>query len=255
MKNNLYYNSVIDLWKGLSNEINPAKIEFELDIYKKLINFFQLGEFYYGIFNLTTQNFEYVHPNVEKVLGFKSSEFTVANYFSCVHPEDQSWMANFENEAGKFLFSLPSEKLFNYKVQYDLRFKTTAGNWKRIMNQAITIQLDEKGGIYRTLAVQTDISHIKTFGKPSLSFIGINGEPSFIDIQIGEPLIPFKEVLTKREKEILLLIIEGKLNKQIAAELKISKETVDKHRKNMIAKASCSNSGELISKAIRNGWI
>ncbi|MGQ7447597.1 response regulator transcription factor, partial [Streptococcus suis] len=95
---------------------------------------------------------------------------------------------------------------------------------------------------------------IKSFGKPSLSFIGLNGEPSFIDVQIGEPLFPFKEKLTKREKEILLHIIDGKLNKQIATILNISKETVDKHRKNMIEKANCSNSGELIAMAIKNGW-
>ena len=252
---NLYYNTVVNLWKQLSDEINPSTLEFELEVYKKLINFFQVVEFYYGIFNLTTQDFDYVHPNVEQVLGFKPKEFNVKNYFECIHPEDRPWMANFENEAGKFLYSLPPEKLFSYKVQYDMRFKTKDGNWKRILNQAVTIQLNDNGGIFRTLAVQTDISHIKSFGKPSLSFIGLNGEPSFIDVQIGEPLFPFKEKLTKREKEILLHIIDGKLNKQIATILNISKETVDKHRKNMIEKANCSNSGELIAMAIKNGWI
>jgi DNA-binding CsgD family transcriptional regulator len=54
---------------------------------------------------------------------------------------------------------------------------------------------------------------------------------------------------------VLKLLIEGKLSKEISSILKISKQTVDTHRKNMLHKKNLSNTGELIGKAIRYGWI
>ena len=54
--------------------------------------------------------------------------------------------------------------------------------------------------------------------------------------------------LTPREKEIMLLICEGKTSKEIAEELFISKTTVDTHRKNIIEKLGCRNISELLAK-------
>ena len=61
--------------------------------------------------------------------------------------------------------------------------------------------------------------------------------------------------LTRREKQVLKLLIEGKLSKEISCILNISKQTVDTHRKNMLHKNNLSSTGELIGKAIRYGWI
>ena len=61
--------------------------------------------------------------------------------------------------------------------------------------------------------------------------------------------------MTTREKQVLKLLMEGKLSKQISIILNISKQTVDTHRKNMLHKKNLNNTGELIGKAIRYGWI
>ena len=59
-----------------------------------------------------------------------------------------------------------------------------------------------------------------------------------------------KSVLSRREKEILQLIANGKTSNQIAETLFIGKNTVDTHRKNMIRKLGLSGSGELMRYAI-----
>ncbi len=64
-----------------------------------------------------------------------------------------------------------------------------------------------------------------------------------------------KDELTPREKEVLKLLMEGKLSRQISNTLHISKQTVDTHRRNMLHKKSLSNTSELIAKAISHGWI
>ncbi|WP_298552961.1 response regulator transcription factor [uncultured Algibacter sp.] len=58
---------------------------------------------------------------------------------------------------------------------------------------------------------------------------------------------PFK--LTKREKQILSLVLELKNNKDIADELKISKRTAEVHRFNLMKKLEVKNLMELSHKA------
>ncbi len=57
--------------------------------------------------------------------------------------------------------------------------------------------------------------------------------------------------ITRREKEILQLISDGKTNNEIAAQLFISSSTVDTHRKNLIEKLNVSNTASLIKKAVQ----
>lgn len=52
--------------------------------------------------------------------------------------------------------------------------------------------------------------------------------------------------ITKREKEVLVLIVEGLTNPQIAEKLYISIDTVDSHRKNLYLKLNVNNTAMLI---------
>lgn len=61
--------------------------------------------------------------------------------------------------------------------------------------------------------------------------------------------------LSKREKEILKMIADGKKSAEIASLLFISINTVDTHRKNIIAKCEVKNTAELISFANKNGLL
>ena len=58
--------------------------------------------------------------------------------------------------------------------------------------------------------------------------------------------------LTKREKEVLLLIAEGNTNPEIAEKLFISADTVNSHRKNLLAKLEVKNTAMLIKYAVDN---
>ncbi|MAF30327.1 MAG: DNA-binding response regulator, partial [Croceicoccus sp.] len=61
--------------------------------------------------------------------------------------------------------------------------------------------------------------------------------------------------LTPREREIVQLIAEGQLNKQIGAILGISVKTVETHRAAVMQKLELKNSTELIRYAVRNHII
>lgn len=62
------------------------------------------------------------------------------------------------------------------------------------------------------------------------------------------------EVLTKREREVLRLIAEGRRTKEIADFLSLSPKTVEKHRSNMMRKLDLHSVSEVTVYAIENGF-
>ncbi|OXM13022.1 response regulator [Paenibacillus herberti] len=63
------------------------------------------------------------------------------------------------------------------------------------------------------------------------------------------------EGLTEREKEVLLLIAEGRANKEIAEELHISIKTVKTHVSNLLMKCEMEDRTQLAVLAHRKGWV
>lgn len=61
--------------------------------------------------------------------------------------------------------------------------------------------------------------------------------------------------LTAREKEILILIVQELSSKEIAEKLFISTNTVETHRKNLMAKLDAKNLAGLVKYAIQSGLI
>jgi DNA-binding NarL/FixJ family response regulator len=63
------------------------------------------------------------------------------------------------------------------------------------------------------------------------------------------------DLLSVREKEILLMLASGKSNREIADQLHISVSTVETHRNNVFQKLHLHNLAELILYAVRKGLI
>lgn len=63
------------------------------------------------------------------------------------------------------------------------------------------------------------------------------------------------EQLTAREREVLQMLAEGKIAKEIAASLDISVYTVDAHRSRILKKLQLNSIGELVRFAMRTGLV
>lgn len=68
---------------------------------------------------------------------------------------------------------------------------------------------------------------------------------TFIDLSDQRPVVD----LTRREREIAMLLIEGLTNKHIGQKLGILHRTVEAHRSRMMRKLSAKNSAELLSNS------
>jgi len=86
----------------------------------------------------------------------------------------------------------------------------------------------------------------------------MSGE-TVLDSQLKRPEVVLKgkrsAALTPREIEVLQMIVEGKSNKEIAAALDLSANTVAVHRANMMDALGMHKTAELVVYAIRNGLV
>lgn len=249
------FNEVSIMWKPITRAKKTAEeLVIDLEVHKKLFNIFQVGDFYYVIINVPEANFDFVSENIEKVLGVTPKGFSLADFFGRIHPEDQPFVLNFENFIGTFYANLPIEKIPCYKTRYDYRVRKADGEYLRILQQVVVIDYDDEGYFYKTLCVHTDISDLKIDGIPLLSIIGIDGEPSYVNINVEQKYIA-NSFLSKREKQIVNLLLTGKVSKEIACELSLSLNTIETYRKKLLKKTATTTTAELIGKVIREGWV
>jgi len=232
----------------------PLELKLQLEIHKQLLNLFQPGTYYYYVFNIFQADFDFVSPGVTNLLGYLPEEMDIHKFLEIIHPEDKPYFMQFEQRIAEFFKDLPFEKISKYKMQYDLRMRTKDNRYVRILHQALQIDFDETN-YYRTLDVDTDISHIKKDGTPSFSIIGLDGEPSYYNITETNTLTLSEDLFTQRERVILKMIVETKSSKEIANTLFISPHTVNAHRKNILKKAKVTTPVELVCKALHEGWV
>jgi DNA-binding CsgD family transcriptional regulator len=249
------FNEFSVMWKPITQAKKSAEeLVIDLEVHKKLFNIFQVGDYYYMIVNVPEANFDFVSEHVEKVLGVRAKNFSLSDFFDRIHPEDQPIVLSFENFIATFYANLPTEKIPCYKTRYDYRVRKDDGQYLRILQQVAVIDYDDDGFFYKTLCVHTDISDLKADGKPLLSIIGIDGAPSYVNINVEQKYIA-TSFLTRREKQIINLLITGKVSKEIACELFLSLHTIETYRKKLLKKTATATTAELIGKVIREGWV
>jgi DNA-binding CsgD family transcriptional regulator len=249
------FKAVEKIWNESNKDSISSEMSNQLLLKNHLLNFFHVGDYYYYIFNISNLTIEFVDEGMCKILGFNKETFTPENIFDKIHPDDIGNFVNFENTTLHFLKQLPVDKMKKYKVSYDYRIRKANGEYIRILQQNIAIETTPDGSIIRTIGMHTDISHLKKETKTSLSFIGLDGEPSYYDVDILSVMKSRDLLFTKREKEILSHISNGYKSKKIGEMLHISKTTVDTHRKNILKKTECQSITQLIAKAVKEGWV
>jgi len=220
------------------------------------LSVFSLGDYYSFVFNLNSMEFTRQSCGVERVLGYKPEEFTSSFAIEHIHPDDRAWVMNAENAVIKFYQTIAPENFFNYKVRYDYRMKKKCGNYARILQQVVVVNYSLEGVILDTFCLHTDISHLKTSNSRNLSFVGLNGMESILNYPVEELSgMVEKRFFSKREREILSFLWEGRETKEIANLLFVSSDTVDTHRRNMLKKAEVTNTIALIRYALSIGEL
>ena len=243
------------VWNEISMEGTVDGSTLDTEIPRHQMEFYHVGKYYVYLLDIINAKFEYLSPDIAKVTGYSPADYDLEFHFSKVHPDDKPIILDFENAAVEFFRDIPNEKITKYKFTYDFRILNSSGQYIRLHQQVSTHRFNPAQNILITFGVHTDITHLKSDNTPTLSFIGLEGEPSYINVDVTKKYSAAKQVITKREREILLLLLAGHCSTEIADKLCISKFTVDTHRKHLLAKTNCKSSMEMAGKIIREGWV
>jgi DNA-binding CsgD family transcriptional regulator len=224
------------------------------------------GLSYYYILNYFDLSLEYIHPNVEYVIGIRPSEITIEKLLKIALPEELQLIEKKEKITSDFFYNhIRNDDLVSYKTIYTYKFRGQDGRNRTMLIQSTPLSLNDSGKIEHLFSIHTDITHLGNFTTDWISFISLNGKKSYMNIKTAhdhfDPKLPYEKTnssltdLTKREKEIIKLMSLGLSAKAISEKLFISFNTTRTHRKNILCKTKCVNTAELVAKCLGGGVI
>ncbi len=171
--------------------------------------------------------------------------------YNKLHPEDLVEKRMLEYEYFKFVNELPEEEKIRHKATCRIRIKNRLGNYIILDNSTQIMRTSPMGKIWLILCCY-DLSPSQEIQEGINAHIVNNQNGEIISLSFSDRK---SRILTEREKEILMLIKEGKPSKQIADILGISIHTVNRHRQNILERLSVGNSVEAITAAISMGLL
>ncbi len=203
--------------------------------------------------------------------GWKASQYLEggwAFYFSLIHP-DYIRTASHEFHA-QYESRLKDPFLHDYvpiKLEYPIRKHN--GNYLHVQELISVMERDSSGRIMYFIGVikpQIESRDIRLKSKriPAEALKVIEGK-IFLSLDYLRKLRTKSQTLksdnhaiseyrlTKREQEILRLILKGMSSEEIHSTLNISKNTVNMHRKQLMKKMNAKNIADLVAKGLRLG--
>ncbi|PBJ09319.1 response regulator transcription factor [Flavobacterium sp. ACN6] len=166
--------------------------------------------------------------------------------YNRIHPDDLFQRHLLELEFFNFLKTIPSEERLNYATKCRIRTLNATKEYQYILHRSFYMKNSSEGGLWLAVCLYNYLVE-KTAGVNGIEGKIINtktGEIFYVDTY--ENCV---DLLTSREKEILVLISQGVISKEIASKLNISINTVNRHRQNILEKLNVSNSIEAVRTA------
>lgn len=242
----------------INHKLQDADLDYRvLDSYKTdLEKLSQISGRCFFIVDLHTFEYIYTSSNFKNILGYTpTSESDCATNLSFldskIHPDDFFEYKKIMLKVGDFLLQQPKEERTNYRHVFELKIQNIQKQYIRVSWERQALETDKLGNLWLMLGTIHVLSN-QTENKGINSF--------FLNLKTGEqisfnfPNEPQFE-LTVREKEILALIQQGLLSKEIAEKLFISVNTVNIHRQNILHKMQVGNSIEAIELGRKHAII
>ena len=254
-------NQMHQVWSEYTSEQRRPTQLPKIDFEEIVSAVFAVGPLYYYILDFFDMGVSKFSNWFEEAHGKNpQSVKNINDILSLIHPEDIDFVIKAEAKASDYIFNvLGSEKITEYKVSYNFRFLTASGNYEYFNHQSLILTVDENGNFSKSINIHTNINHLVQENSYKFSMIGLNGNPSFLNLDVYEKEDESKvlEVMnfSRREIEIIKMIADGRTTNEIAKKLGVSSETVKSHRKNILRKSGCSSSAFLTARAISEGWV
>jgi len=249
------YFELLDQQKFVAEELDYSIFDKHKPLLRTLAT---IGNSGVSVFDLFKKEHIFYSPNFGQLLGFDIKQIEEKGQVfldAKIHPDD--FVALMQNGILllKLYFQFSSDEKANYKLINEYRILNANNKYVRIIEQHQNLELDIYGNIWLSLSI-IDIS-------PNQD-INDGFKSQLLNFVSGE-IIPFQEekksgktvgtTLSKRERQILQMVKNGLLSKEISGQLNISLHTVNTHRQRVLEKLGANNSMEAIAYASKLGLL
>ncbi len=218
-----------------------------------------LGNSGISVFDLYKKEHVFYSPNFCNLLGYDLKQIIELGHEyidTKIHPDDFLELTKNGISLLKLFFHFPTEEKLNYKLINEFRILNAENNYIRVIEQHQLLELDAKGNIWLSMSI-IDISPNQEINE------GLKAQA--LNFKTGK-IIPFQRALsiekedtgialTKREIQILQMVKDGYLSKEISDQLSISLHTVNTHRQRVLEKLGANNSMEAVVFASKLGLL
>jgi DNA-binding CsgD family transcriptional regulator len=211
-----------------------------------------------SIFDLYLKDHIFYSPNFGNMLGYDLNSIKKEGlYFweKKIHAEDYISLMHDGISLLKFFFNFSMNEKLNYKLVSEYRILNAYNEYIRVIEQQQILELDCNGNLWLSLSI-IDISPNQNISEQHKS--------QLLNFKTGK-IIPFQKekktneiigiALSKREIQILQMVKDGFLSKEISNNLNISLHTVNTHRQRVLEKLGANNSMEAVVYASKLGLL
>lgn len=201
-------------------------------------------------------NYAFASANFVDLLGYDSHKIATlekqGDYLeSRIHPDDRQQLERLQVNLGKFIYSLPAGQRNDYCNMYTFRVRNAKQQYVRVVSKHQVLEQDRNGKAWLIIGNMDIAPSQKESASVDCTVLNLRNGDTFSPVLSSVPEIQ----LTQRETEVLQLIRQGFLSKEIAGKLGISIHTVHIHRQNLLHKLGVQNAIEAINRAQQLGLL
>ncbi|MDP4272094.1 MAG: LuxR C-terminal-related transcriptional regulator [Bacteroidota bacterium] len=246
--------STLSQQKFMTEELDYSILERHKVMLSRLA---EVGNSGVTVFDLSKGEHVFSSYNMQELFGFDVSSIKkIGNDYinSKTHPDDYLALMRNGITLMRFFYSIPIEDRPNYKLINEYRILNSRGQYIRVIEQHQILEMDPRGNVWLALAVMDVSPHQEEYqGVKSQLFNYKTGKLVPV-ISLNGNTAETPE-LTQRERQVLGLIRDGYLSKEISEKLFISIHTVNTHRQRILEKLGVDNSMEAVRYASQLGLL
>lgn len=184
-------------------------------------------------------------PRKLKTIGQYNDDYMESR----IHPDDLDRMKDMQVCLSRYIYDQPVEDRNNYKNIFTYRILNAKQQYINVTSKHHVLETSANGKAWLILGVMDVASDQRPLKDVNCTVLNLKTGEIFSPDRLAET------TLTHRETEVLQLVKNGMLSKEIACRLGISIHTVNNHRQNLFRKLGAQNAIEAIDTGYKNGLI
>nr|WKN35367.1 LuxR C-terminal-related transcriptional regulator [Tunicatimonas sp. TK19036] len=229
-----------------------SPIDLSKDAYQKIRldmerGISSIGPSFYVIHDYRNQHYRFLNEGINQVLGYTlDTSLSIQEFQHLIHPEDIRAFRAIEEKWHEHVSCWANHPNASFTINFDFRVRHSSKKIIRLLLQVVHSEFDEAGRLLFSIEKCTDISCWKRTGAMVLSIIGNKTSQNLVFQPQPEDKRDRPCYLSKSELKILRLLAQGKSSKEIASTLKITFNTANTHRRNILRKTGVRNTTQLV---------